>query len=969
MKKILFLYLLTILFSLFLSTHTQAQFPDWLILQTTVQNLIDRGEYGKAIAHCEKQKAECLKKEGKYNYYYAFCYNMIGTVLKEKQEFGAAEEAFQHALGILKDILYNNKGKITPTIRADYFAYLTNLALLYTTMGEHAKAYSLLPEIEPFFGDAVTMDQAVFHNAFGLICFNLRKFEEAEKFYQVAMNMMNEMIQSMEYRLAPIARQAVKPKYAGVCINFASLYTEQGKFEEAEQIYQQADSLFADVKTREDTFYLANLNYLRAQMLNRQKKHEEAIQVGKKVYQLMQNRVGRERFVFGAACHLIAANMVSKYRKEILEGTIEKGIFEEIEAYLTKSIENFSETKDIVINTRAKMELAAIYQYQKRYKEARELLANSNQLLTAYLKKNLLLLSEKDKAYFIDNLNIGFNIFNFSTFVNALSLEVDVELVYQNQLFKKGILLESTQRTRREILEGEDESLKKVYSDWKDKVTFLNKLYQDGTAKAKQKIEKIEAEVNQLEGQLSAQSESVAQLLDQKEYTWQDVQANLRPNEVAIEIVRIEAPKDAIVEASTDSILYVAMVVFPEGDLRYITRSDGRQIEAAYFKYYQENLKATDRSSYQNYWAWIDRLLSEHPFNQTDQRRKVYFSAEGIYHQLNLAILFNPQTDNYLIDELDLTLVSNTKELIARNQVNTKIDPSTHRENNTKDIQKPLAVLVGDPLYDLEIPKLETSLKDFQEGRLRGEEGDFFNLSEDLANKKWERLKNTATEVKNIAKLLTGKKWQVNTYLQEQALEEVIKQTAKPNILHIATHGFFINPDAKKEKTLDSLKSKIQDLEINLLGVQEYSPSQLRKIQGNPLLRSGLVFTGVTTYAKNPEKFDSDDGILTAYEALTLDLSQTDLVVLSACQTGQGDIAIGEGVYGLQRSFKIAGAKTIIMSLWNVDDKTTAELMTEFYRQWLGGKTKRDAFYAAQVKVRGEKKYPFYWGAFVMLGE
>lgn len=959
------IYLSLLLF--FLTTaNTQAQYPDWMILQTTVQNLTFRGEYSKAIAHCEQQKAERFEKEGKYNYYYAFCCNLIGVVLQEKEEFEAAEAAYQEALTILEEILYGGKGEITATVRGDYFAYLTNLALLYTATGEHAKAYSLLSKIQPFFEHAVKMDQAVFHNSFGLICFRLKKYEESEKFYQVAMDLMHEMVNSLEYKLMLAVQQAVKIKFLGVCINFASLYTDQGRFEEAEQVYQQVDSLFADVKTSEDAFYLANLNYLRAQMLSRQQKYEEAIQVGKKIYQLLQNPVGREQAVFGAACHLIASNIILLHQKELLEGTIKKTIIDEVEAYLQQSIENFSETKDIVITTQAQMDLAGVYQYQKKYKEARALLSKSNRLIATYLKKNLLLLSEKDKTYFVDYLNGSFNFFNSLTFRTALSLEADIALVYQNQLFKKGILLESTQRARKEVLEGEDEALKKTYLTWKDRVIFLNKLYQEGTAQAKQKIEKTEAEVNQLEAQLSAQSESIAQLINQKEYSWKDVQRSLQPNEVAIEIVRIEPLRDAVVELSSDSITYVAMLVFPEGDLKFITNLDGKKMEASYFKYYQENLKTADRQSYQHYWAWIDRLLKEYPYNEAGQRRKIYFSAEGIYHQLNLAALLNPETNNYTLNELDIILVNNTKELIERTQKNTTV--VTKKEKAKK--QELVAVLMGDPLYDLEVDKFEASRKDFKEGVLRGGEGDFFNLNEDLASIKWDRLEDTATEVREIAKLLENKKWQVNTYLQEQALEEIVKKIESPDVLHIATHGFFINPDAKKERKLDSLKSEIKDLELSLSEVKEYNASQLRKIQGNPLLRSGLVFTGVTTYAKSPEKFEGDNGILTAYEALTLDLSQTDLVVLSACQTGQGDIGIGEGVYGLQRAFKIAGAKTIVMSLWSVDDRITAQLMTEFYKQWLGGKSKREAFYNAQVKVLREgNKYPFYWGAFVMLGE
>jgi CHAT domain-containing protein len=146
-----------------------------------------------------------------------------------------------------------------------------------------------------------------------------------------------------------------------------------------------------------------------------------------------------------------------------------------------------------------------------------------------------------------------------------------------------------------------------------------------------------------------------------------------------------------------------------------------------------------------------------------------------------------------------------------------------------------------------------------------------------------------------------------------------------------------------------------------------------------PLMNSGLLLVGAANAytdetilaeinaLRNGTTYE--DGMLTAYEAMNLDLRETELVVLSACETGLGEVRNGEGVYGLQRAFQTAGAKTIVMSLWKVSDEATKQLMINLYDELCKTKNKRQAFVTAQLKLRKQFSDAYFWGAFLMIGE
>jgi CHAT domain-containing protein len=212
-------------------------------------------------------------------------------------------------------------------------------------------------------------------------------------------------------------------------------------------------------------------------------------------------------------------------------------------------------------------------------------------------------------------------------------------------------------------------------------------------------------------------------------------------------------------------------------------------------------------------------------------------------------------------------------------------------------------------------------------------------------------LPGTKVEIDGINKILTSGGYKVSKVEQAQATETSLKAVKGPSLMHIATHGYFL-ADA--------------DLKGNdAMGVNT------ENAKNNPLLRSGLILTGVQAPGRDKTASDlesNDNGVLTAYEAMNLSLEGTDLIVLSACETGLGDVRAGEGVYGLQRAFLVAGANALIMSLWKVDDAATQQLMTNFYTNWSKSGNKQRAFKQAQLQLMTKYKEPYYWGAFVMMG-
>jgi CHAT domain-containing protein len=232
----------------------------------------------------------------------------------------------------------------------------------------------------------------------------------------------------------------------------------------------------------------------------------------------------------------------------------------------------------------------------------------------------------------------------------------------------------------------------------------------------------------------------------------------------------------------------------------------------------------------------------------------------------------------------------------------------------------------------------------------------------------WKRLRGTQQEAAAVVQELTGEVVQV--YPGVKATAEVVKGLRSPRILHLATHGFFLDLQGPLPWRHNAHGALALQTDASSPGLDEAAMAF-----ANPLVRSGIVLAGANHLGHTLPEAHGNDGILTALEIAGLSLWGTDLVVLSACETGVGDTRRGEGVFGLRRAFQLAGAQTVVMSLWEVPDTTTVALMTDFYHALHAGVGKARALHTAalaQLQRRRQQlgaAHPFYWGAFIAVGD
>lgn len=480
---------------------------------------------------------------------------------------------------------------------------------------------------------------------------------------------------------------------------------------------------------------------------------------------------------------------------------------------------------------------------------------------------------------------------SYFSFIVSNSTDSSEKLItlYNRYTQIKGLLFNSTNDIRNAIYSTGDSLVIENYKAWKIKRERQVYLYS---------IESTDREtLENLENDLATLEKSFSGIVDLKSFrnenNFEKITQHLQPHEVAVEVLRVEKT-----DGNTTKPIYIALIIEPGATEPVITSKYFEKGEDAIYNFYKNCIvyRVNDTLSYHHYWKWLGAGLKNY--------QTIYFSSDGIYNKVNLNTLKRSNGD-FLFDEVKLIPISNTN----------KIPNLSSRENIVLESVK----LFGSPNF--------------------GDQGLIAPLP------------GTEKEVNTVESILLEESVNTEKFLNDEACEDRVKNLKNPTVLHLATHGFFLEDQAMvKNKSIGA---------------------RLHQNIGNPLLQSGLYLCG----AENADTVSrwkngvSSDGILTAYETINLDLSGTDLVVLSACETGRGKVRNGEGVYGLQRAFQVAGAKSVIMSLWKVNDQTTQELMTNFYKYWVSMGDREAAFTRSVKEIKKKYEDPYYWGAFVLITE
>jgi CHAT domain-containing protein/tetratricopeptide (TPR) repeat protein len=531
---------------------------------------------------------------------------------------------------------------------------------------------------------------------------------------------------------------------------------------------------------------------------------------------------------------------------------------------------------------------------------------------------NFSVLSEKEQEKYFNQIKMHYDDFSSYSLIRKNKNPEIVSYVFDNTIRNKGLLLKSSTALRNAILDSGDSLLIANYFSWIELKKEIAAKYSRGKNSSE-----LEKAADLKEKELVKSSSVFSDFNKLQTLSWKDVQQNLKPHEAAVEFIHFKLSDGKNI--FSDTVLYCALVLtsnstnpemiplFNEADLaQQIIKKENN--DYSYVNRVYGSAQNTNNEIYNLVWKKLEPALND--------INKIYIAPTGLLHKISFSTL--PVSQNiFLCDKYEIDMKNSCSSIAF--------------SSNTKNELGKNATIFGGINYNSSCTK----------------------------NKFWSFLNGTKSETETISNLLNSNSFSVSYYSDSSASEGLLKELAgNSDLLHISTHGFFF-PDP----TIDIAQEVIKEEKTTFIDFRAASgsPATVTFVKNNnPLMRSGLVLAGANDSWNSTAGDKKEDGVFTAQEVSTIDMRNTELVVLSACETGLGDIKGSEGVYGLQRAFKMAGAQYLIMSLWQVPDKETEEFMVTFYTKLIAIKDIRKAFNLTQKEMR-QKYDPYFWGAFVLV--
>ena len=963
----------------------------------------DKRDYLKAEPYFLKTKTIREKVLGKESQDYAWCTFKLAWINAKQQHFELADSLFQETKVIREKVL----GKGHP----DYITCINDLGLFYRDIGRlkeaEAQYIEMLEVLEKTTGRD-TRDYAKGTNNLAVVYRIMGRYSEAERFflkakaiyeqkldkestsglYAANLNSLANLYSAIErYDLAePLFQDAAKIwgktfgknswEYGSVIANLAGAFVEMARYDQAEPLYIEALNIMGQKQGKEHTDYakgLYNLGtvykvkgqckqaeeyYLKGISIYEKKMPYESVDYGEAIsnlaslymYPCMGRYAEAEALLLKAKAIYEAhtSRHETSYLRLLRDLSIVKlnlGQFEASEKLLKQALE-LGKTS---IGGQNKAYLQQLYTMVELYRMTKQLERCPPLLHEAdSIEKKLLIgasgyMSQRELAQYQTVALASKNQLG-SLVLDKPGLDIHLQGAMLNDaLFEKGFLLNSAQKLERMAFVS-DSTVRLSFLQWKDCQRNLAKSY-SLPIQQRGDVSVLETQANILEKDLFRSIAGFGESM--RQVNWKEVQANLKQNEAIVEFVHFQYAKPE----PTDSTMYAALLLrsgdtqplfiplFEEKELLPLLRgamggSNFIKINALYAQKTAENKY---KSLYELIWKPLKSLLAG--------AKTVYCSPSGLLHRINLAAI---QTNDGQVfgDNYQLVLLGSTRQLVVPNNLAQSSTNDAYLAGGIRYATDRTAIAYANRGASGSRSITQSSVLTFQPDSLSATRGGVLDY-----------LPATAAEVREIGQTLAaaGIRAKVDTgfYATEEAFRQLGVGAPSPRIVHLATHGYFFPDPVSKGQKANS----------------NFGQEPVFKMSDYPMIRSGLILAGAKQAwltGKHPQ--GQEDGILTAYEISQMNLSGTELVVLSACETGLGDILGNEGVYGLQRAFKIAGAKYLVMSLWKVDDRSTQEFMTAFYRHWLMDKQPvPQAFRAAQRELRAKRAGAYDWAGFVLI--